>query len=538
MKRLWRMAAIAGGLIAAPTHAQQATGQEAAAPAGTLRGVQVDGPSPVTAFLGIPYAAPPVGPLRWAPPQRAARWTGVRAADRFGARCMQQPLFADMMFRSPAPNEDCLTLNVWTPAGMGAGTPSGAKLPVLFYIHGGGAIAGDGSERRYDGASMARRGMVVVTINYRLGVFGFLATPELAAESPQHAAGNYGLLDQAAALDWARRNVAAFGGDANRITIAGESAGSMSVSVLMTSPLTRTRFARAIGESGGVLPPTFHPKPLADAMQAGTAFAQAAFPGAAGAPTLAALRAVPAEQLLAAQGQQNFRADFILDGLFLTETPAASYAAGRAASVPLLVGSNSQEGAWGSVLGDVAPTVAHYRAALERQFPGRGDAVFALYPAASDAEVPAAAMRVASDRFLGASTWQWFDLHRRSGPPTYYYHYTRVRPAALPPLTNATPAPLGAVHSAEIEYALGNLDVNPLYAWTEADHAISTTMQGYFAAFVKTGNPNAAGLPRWSAAPSSGDAVTRQVIDLTTRSEPLGFQPRYPQAVALLEGPR
>ncbi|MEG3163998.1 carboxylesterase family protein [Sphingomonas sp. PB2P19] len=516
------MAAMTGGLIAAPALAQQATVAD-----GMLRGTAVAGPAPVTAFLGIPYAAPPVDPLRWTPPQPVARWQGVRAADRFGPRCMQQPLYADMMFRSPAPSEDCLTLNVWMPAG----TPRGAKLPVLFYIHGGGAIAGDGSEKRYDGASMARRGMVVVTINYRLGVFGFLATPELAAESPQHAAGNYGLLDQAAALDWVRRNVETFGGDPGRITIAGESAGSMSVSVLMTSPLTRTHFARAIGESGGVLPPTFHPKPLAEAAQAGTAFAQAA-----GAPTLAALRAMPAEQLLAAQGRQKFRADFILDGLFLTETPAASYAAGRAAKVPLLVGSNSQEGAWTSILGDAAPTVMNYRTALERLFPGRGTSLFALYPAASDADVPATAMRLASDRFLGASTWQWFDLHRRSGEPTYYYHYAHVRPAARPPLTNDTPAPLGAVHSAEIEYALGNLDANPLYAWTNEDRSISSTMQGYFTAFVKAGDPNAAGFPRWNAAGANGDTATRQVIDVNTRSEPFGFQASYPKAVTLLDG--
>ena len=521
MRQLWRLMAMTGGLISAPALAQQAT-----VASGTMRGTSVPGPAPVTAFLGIPYAAPPVGPLRWTPPRPAARWTGVRRADRFGARCMQQPLYADMMFRSPAPSEDCLTLNVWIPAG----TRKGAKLPVLFYIHGGGAIAGDGSEKRYDGASMARRGIVVVTINYRLGVFGFLATPELANESPQHAAGNYGLLDQAAALDWVRHNVAAFGGDPNTITIAGESAGSMSVSVLMTSPLTRTRFARAIGESGGVLPPTFHPKPLAEATRTGTAFAQAA-----GAPTLSALRAMPAEQLLAAQGERKFRADFILDGSFLTETPAASYASGRAAKVPLLVGSNSQEGAWTSILGDALPTVANYRAALERLFPGRGAALFALYPAASDADVQTTAMRLASDRFLGASTWQWFDMHRRSGQPTFYYHYAHVRPAALPPLTNGAVAPLGAVHSAEIEYALGNLDVNPLYAWTPDDRAISTTLQGYFAAFVKTGNPNDPALPRWTAATTSGDATTRQVIDVTTRSEPFGFQARYPQAVTLLE---
>lgn len=521
MDRIWRMAGIVGGLVAAPALAQQVT-----VAGGTLRGTAIAGPTPVTAFLGVPYAAPPIGQLRWAPPRPAARWQGVRQAGQFGARCMQQPLYADMMFRSPAPSEDCLTLNVWTPAGA----PKGAKLPVLFYIHGGGAIAGDGSERRYDGANIARHGMVVVTINYRLGIFGFLATPELAIESPKHAAGNYGLLDQAAALEWVRHNVGAFGGNPDKITIAGESAGSMSVSVLMTSPLTRTRFARAIGESGGVLPPTFHPKPLADAVKAGTAFAQAA-----GASTLPALRAMPAEQLLAAQGQQRFRADFILDGLFLTETPAASYAAGRAAKVPLLVGSNSQEGAWNSILGDATPTVTNYRAALERMFPGRGEELFALYPVASDAEVPTTAMRLASDRFLGASTWQWFDLHRRSGQPTYYYHYRHIRPAALPPLGNSMPAPLGAVHSAEIEYALGNLDVNPLYAWTSEDRSISATMQGYFAAFIKAGDPNAPGLPRWIPASASDDVIKRQVIDVDTRSDTFALQTMYPRIATLLD---
>jgi para-nitrobenzyl esterase len=526
MKRMWQAIAMSGAVAGAMV-ATSAAAQRVSVAGGALRGTTIAGATPVEAYLGIPYAAPPVGRLRWKPPQPAARWTGVRAADAFGARCMQQPLFPDMMFRSPGASEDCLFINVWRPAG----TSKGARLPVLFYIHGGGAIAGDGSEKRYDGASMARRGMVVVTINYRLGAFGFLATPELAAESPARAAGNYGLLDQAAALDWVRRNVGAFGGDPNEITIGGESAGSMSVSVLMTSPLTRAKFARAIGESGGVLPPTFHPKPLAEAVQAGSAFAQAA-----GAPTLAALRAMSADQVLAQQGQQKFRADFIIDGLFLTETPAASYAAGRAAKVPLLVGSNSQEGAWTSVLGTATPTLANYRGALERLYPSKGDAAFALYPAASDADVPATAMRLASDRFLAASTWAWFDAHRRSGQPAYYYHYEHVRPAALPPLANGSPPALGAVHSAEIEYALGNLDVNPLYAWTDADRAISATMQGYFADFVKTGDPNGAGLPRWPVASASGDAVSRQVIDVLTRAEPFAFQASYPAAVALLDG--
>jgi para-nitrobenzyl esterase len=521
MTRALRMIAIAMGLIGSPLSAQQAD-----LASGSLRGVTVAGMTPVSAFLGIPYAAPPIGALRWQPPRPAARWRGVRAADHFGARCMQQPLYADMIFRSPGPSEDCLFLNVWTPTNR----PKGARLPVLFYIHGGGAVAGDGSERRYDGASMARRGIVVVTINYRLGAFGFLALPELAAESPDHAAGNYGLLDQAAALDWVRRNIAAFGGDPARITIGGESAGSMSVSTLMTSPLTRTRFAQAIGESGALLPPSFHPKPLAAAERDGLAFSQAA-----GAPTLAALRAIPADRLLALQGERRLPADFVIDGKFLTEAPIDSYRAGRVARVPLLVGSNTQENGAAAVLGDLAPTLANYRASLERLFGARSDQALALYPADTDAAVPDAAMALASDRFLAASTWEWFDLHRRTGAPTFYYQYARVRPAALPPLQNGSPPPRGAVHSAEIEYALGNLDTNPLYAWTDADRRVSAVMQDYFAAFVRTGNPNAAGLPAWRAAPAGDAPIFRQIIDVDTRAAPFADTARYRQRVDLLD---
>ncbi|MEG3082637.1 carboxylesterase family protein [Sphingomonas sp. PB2P12] len=519
MRRTWWASAL--GLLAFPVTAQQVKVEQ-----GVLEGAHLPmSAAPVDGYFGIPYAAPPIGALRWQPPKAAQPWTGPRKADAFGARCMQQPLYADMKFRSPGISEDCLTLNVWTPAGAKRGT----KLPVLFYIHGGGAIAGDGSELRYDGASMARRGIVVVTINYRLGVFGFLAISEMAAESPAHAAGNYGLLDQAAALEWVRRNVGAFGGDPTRITIAGESAGSMSVSVLMTSPLTRTRFARAIGESGGVFPPTFRPKSLATAMTQGDAFARAT-----GGPSLAALRALPAADLLKAQGQDHVGADFIVDGLFLTEPPIDTYAAGRAARVPLLVGSNSQEGAWTNILRDRPPTVANYRTAIGRTY-ADADALFALYPASSDTDVPAAATALASDAFLGASTWKWFDLHRRSQQPAYYYYFAHPRPRALPPLTNPDVPPIGAVHSAEIEYALGNLDTNPAYAWTADDRRISTLFQGYFAAFIKTGSPNAAGLPRWSPAPPGGGPILRQTVDVDTRATPFDAQARYEAAVPLLE---
>ncbi|HWW70912.1 MAG TPA: carboxylesterase family protein, partial [Duganella sp.] len=243
--------------------------------------------SGVTSYKGIPFAAPPVGDLRWKAPQPAQKWKGVRKADHFGPRAMQLPLFGDMVFRSDGVSEDCLYLNVWTPA-----KSAKAKLPVLVYFYGGGFAAGDGSEPRYDGASMAAKGIVTLTVNYRLNVFGFLAHPELSAESPNKASGNYGLMDQAAALNWVRKNIAAFGGDPSRVTIAGESAGSWSVSAQMITPLSKGLIAGAIGESGSLL--GLHPPaPLADAEKAGAAFAEKI-----GSPTLAALRALPAQQLL------------------------------------------------------------------------------------------------------------------------------------------------------------------------------------------------------------------------------------------------
>ena len=195
---------------------------------GTLEGVNESG---IKTFKGVPFAAPPVGELRWKEPQPVKDWTGVRKADKFGPRAMQLPVFGDMNFRSDGMNEDCLYLNIWTPSKTG-----GEKLPVLVYFYGGGFMAGDGSELRYDGESMARKGIVTVTVNYRLGIFGFLSHPELTKESPHHASGNYGLLDQSAALQWVQKNIAAFGGDPKKITIAGESAGSFSVSAQMATP--------------------------------------------------------------------------------------------------------------------------------------------------------------------------------------------------------------------------------------------------------------------------------------------------------------
>lgn len=490
---------------------------------GKLQGVREDGAAPISIFRGIPFAAPPIGALRWREPQRVAAWRGVRPATTFAPRCMQQPLFSDMMFRSPGPSEDCLYLNVWAPADA-----EHAKLPVLVYVYGGGFVAGDSSEKRYDGAAMAARGIVVVTLNYRLGVFGFLAHPELTARSPQHASGNYGLLDQAAALDWVKRNIAAFGGDPRRITIGGESAGSMSVSALMASPLTRSLIAGAIGESGAVMG-SLSPSPRAEAERQGAAFA-----ATLNAPTLAALRALPAETLLAAQGaRQDVRFGAVIDGYFLTEPPETTFANGKAAAVPLLVGSNSQEAAGSAIFGPGAATVAAYRAGVARRYGARAEAVLALYPAATDADVVPAATALASDGFLALPTWQWFDLQRRAGAPTYSYLFTRVRPRALSDDPGAA-VPWGAVHSAEIEYALGNLDANPRYLWTAEDRAVSATMSGYFANFIKAGDPNGAGLPVWPRASADAARIERQRIDVRTEAVPFVEQARYAAAEPLL----
>jgi len=330
LRRMKQLLAAMGLLLLVPLPA--AAADAVATKAGPIQGTtEADG---LRVFKGIPFAAPPIGPLRWQPPQPVARWKDVRQATAFGAQCMQRRIYGDMIFRAAGNSEDCLFLNVWTPAKTGR-----ERLPVLVYFYGGGFNAGDGSEPRYEGAAMARRGIVALTVNYRLGLFGFLAHPELTKESPRHASGNYGLLDQAAALAWVHDNIAAFGGDPAKVTIAGESAGSISVSALMASPLSRTLIAGAIGESGAAIAPTFNPVPLAEAEKTGTAFA-----ALAGADSLAALRGLTAEALLEAAAKPAApRLPIAVDGYFLPKTVAEIFAAGEQAHVPLLAGWHSQE---------------------------------------------------------------------------------------------------------------------------------------------------------------------------------------------------
>jgi len=484
--------------------AQSATPSTAAAPvvrtmAGAVRGIAL--PSGVRAFRGIPFAAPPVRELRWRPPHPAAKWQGVRVADRFANQCMQARVFGDMMFRNSGVSEDCLYLNVWIPASA----RSGSGLPVLVYFFGGGFVAGDGSEFRYDGESMARRGIVVVTTSYRLGIFGFLAHPELTAESPVRTSGNYGLMDQTAALRWVHANISAFGGDPRRVTIAGESAGSMSVSAQMAAPLARGLFARAIGESGAFFSSS-GPMPTRTQMEQNGA----RFGAAVGAPSLAALRTLSAAELLemsARQGMPRFGA--AVDGYFLPESPADIYAAGRQARVPLLAGWNSEESSWRS-LTPRAPTPDSASAVLARMFGGRAGEAAQYYPARDSAEALQSLTDLASDRFIAYSTWKWLDVHAAtSGQPVYRYLYARPRPGAR-----------GAVHSAEIEYALGNLATNKVYAWTPDDESVSATMQSYFANFITTGDPNGPDLPQWPVGTVGANGeVQRLRIDVEPRVE-------------------
>lgn len=503
-----RMLAGLAGLAALAAHAAASPPPRVSLAGGRIEGRHVRGDAAaLEVFQGIPYAAPPLGELRWKPPQTAAAWHGVREAKRFGPRCMQLPLFDDMRFRSDGMSEDCLYLNVWKPVG------EHGKLPVLVYFYGGGFVAGDGSEPRYDGASLASRGIVTVTVNYRLGVFGFFATPALAAESPHHAAGNYGLLDQVAALRWVRDNIAAFGGDPAQVTIAGESAGSIAVSALMTSPLSRGLFARAIGESGALIAP-IAPVSLATMERRGEAFARKL-----GAGSLAALRALPADRLLQATREQHGDADVDLDGWFLREPPAATMARGGQARVPLLLGSNSQEDYYPAILKDQPPTPANYRAALHRLFGAQADRALALYPGADAAQVKSSATALAGDMFIAHTTWRWMDLQRRhGGAPVYFYYFDQPRPAKVHAAEGESPD-TGAVHSGEIEYALGNLSGNPVYAWTDADRAASAAMEGYFAQFIKTGDPNGAGLPHWPAVREADGGLLRQVIAAHCRTE-------------------
>ncbi len=500
---------IAAGLLTAG--AVQAADQ-VKVDSGILEGTVGTDPS-VRVFKGVPFAAPPVAELRWKEPQPVAEWTGVRKADEWGTRCMQGNMFGGPInSRERQMGEDCLYLNVWTTA-----KSTRERRPVLVIIHGGGFAAGSASEPRTDGEWMARQGIVVVVPNYRLGVFGFLAHPELTRESGGHGSGNYGMLDQAAALNWVQRNIAAFGGDPRNVTINGESAGSMSVSALMASPLTKHLFRKAIGESGAFFASPSRgmaEKTLAEKEQDGVKFA-----ASMGAKSIAELRARPAAELLAAvmkTGGWGYSPG--LDGYFLPEKVAAVYAAGKQAKVPLLAGWNSSELGFTIAMNPKKPTANSFSDQLKKQFNGEADAALKVYPAASDGDAMQSAADLASDLFISYSTWKWIEMQVKTArAPVYRYQFDRVVPDPK------VPKSFGAAHAVDIEYAFNTLDSKKAN-WQPEDRRTAETMAVAFANFVKTGNPNGKGVPKW---PEFGKSRQVMHIDAVSKAAPEQSRARY-----------
>lgn len=429
-------------------------------------------------FKGVPFAAPPVGDLRWKPPQQVAAWDGVRACNEYGDACPQQPYPAGSMFaRKPEKHsEDCLYLNVWTTK-----LDPEASQPVMVWIHGGGLTRGSGANTVYDGSNLARKGVVLVTINYRLGPFGYLAHPELTKESSHEASGNYGVLDQVAALEWVRRNIAKFGGDPTRVTIFGESAGSWSVNVLMASPLAAGLFQRAIGQSGGSFGPG---TPLASAERRGLAFMEAA-----GAESLEQLRDLSADQLLAVE--IGGRGGPVVDGWVLPESIREIFAAGKQNDVPVIVGSNANEMTSLTNPTTIPRTREEYLKRIEEGFGDLADELDVLYPVETDADVGGAWLDGGRDRLFSVQMRTWARMAGTGDAKAYLYFFTRV-----PPIPNSQY--FGAFHAAEIAYVFHNLDRLPTQ-YGKVDHELSDTISGYWVNFAATGDPNGEGLPRWPA---------------------------------------
>ena len=437
----------------------------------------------VRVFRGIPYAAPPVGKLRWQAPQPVAHWDGVRKADEFGAICMQ-PAFrganpASAAANPPKMSEDCLFLNVWT-----AATSAGERRPVMVLIHPGGYNTGSGSAPGYDGVALAKKGVVLVIINYRLGVFGFFSHPDLTRESEHHASGNYGLMDQVAALEWIQRNISGFGGDPRRVTVFGDSAGSGSIANLMGSPRAKGLFQRASGESGAWMGISLAPtRTLAEAEQAGAKMADEMH-----AHSLVDLRALPAEDLL-----KNGRGGGpVVDGWFIPQDVATAFAEGKQNDVPLIAGSNKDEGTF-----FLQPTTADKFIERSRaRFGDQADAFLKLYPAASDDEASASQLAAFRDE-LAFVMRVWARAQTKTGrSKTFLYYFTHEPPAPVGS-TSRGGFGSGATHGAEAQFIFENL--LPPRAWTDLDHQVSDTMSSYWVNFAANGDPNGKGLAQWPA---------------------------------------
>jgi para-nitrobenzyl esterase len=485
---------------------------------GALHGM-LNGNKTVAMFRGVPFAAPPVGDLRWRPPQPPQAWKGIRDAGRFGARCMQTLIYPDIKFRDAGDSEDCLFLNIWTPLKR-----TGEKLPVLVWLYGGGFVAGAASEPRYDGENLAKKGVIVIEPNYRLGVFGFLAHPELTKESPHHASGNYGLLDQVAALEWVKRNIAAFGGDPNQVTINGESAGSFSVSALMASPLSSGLFQRAMGESGAFFATTLETADLVDSEKAGSSFAESI-----GAKNLAALRKMPAEELLqAAAKAHGVRFGPSIDGYLLTQPVAQTFAEGKQAKVPLLAGWNADEGKINVLLNPNKPTARSFAEQARARFGNAAPEFLKAYPAENDAQAVASAEALAGDDFIAYSTWKWLNEQVETGAaPVFAYVFAQTPPSKPDPKIGGLPlSAFGARHSGEIEYVFETLEWRDA-PWTEQDFKLSNDIATYWTNFIKKGNPNGDDLPKWPQYSSSDGYAVMTLAAGETKAAPEQHRARY-----------
>ncbi len=467
----------------------------AAVTGGRVQGVVADG---VVAFKGIPFAAPPLGELRWKAPQPVRPWSGVRKADHFGPSCMQDANFAKLFGAPPQISEDCLYLNVWTPARSPAD-----RLPVMVWIYGGGFVGGMTSIPVYDGTRLARKGVVLVSVGYRLGAFGFLAHPELSRESGT-GSGNYGLEDQIAALAWVRANIARFGGDPARITLFGESAGGMSVSLLAGSPRAKGLFQRAISESGGALGPPRRDdeagasgRPLALAEVAGQRFLEKL-----GARDIAAARALPAEAIQKAVGP-GLAGGFspVIDGHLLLGDQYLLYQRGRFNDTPVLIGTNSDEG---SLSPRAGVTVELLEKQTRERYGARAQTVLAAYPHATDAQALKAAQDMFRDSTFGWHTWAWALLQSSRGHGKAYVYYFDHRTAQTP---NGSP------HASELGFVFGNLGgpgAGPAGLAgppTPEEIQLSETMSSYWVNFAKSGDPNGPGLPAWPAFSAAAQRV-------------------------------
>jgi para-nitrobenzyl esterase len=460
----------------------------------------------VKAFLGLPYAAPPVGDLRWKAPEPPAKWKGERDATKFGAHCAQGRDFEDMVFLDSGPSEDCLFLNVYTPAN----STDKSKLPVMFWIHGGGYSGGASSEPRHNGDFLPTKGVVLVTINYRLGVFGFLATADLAREG-KGAAGNYGLLDMVAALQWVKANIKKFGGDPDNVTIFGESAGSFAVSTLMASAPARGLFHQAIGESGGALGRgVLGYDSLADREKK-----DGEWIATLGVKSPQELRALPTDKILDAVKAQRGGFPPDIDGKLLTEPVAETYAAGKQAHVPLLAGWNRDEG---SFLAN-GMTATKWKALAAEKFGERAEEFLTLYPGDTDEQASNSAIDYGSDGFIAFGTWKWLEAHRKTGEsPVYRYHFElRALPSKYHPGTFA-------FHSDDIEYVFGTLDTRPGETVRPEDRKLSDQMMSYWTNFARTGDPNGPGLPQWPKYDKDDSLIH---LDSAITAGPDTLRPRY-----------